>query len=574
MDKILRVNMSAKEVQFEAVPDKYERWGGRGLTSSIILDEVDPQGHPLSDRNKVIFAPGILSGTPAPCMGKLSIGSKSPLTGTIKESNVGGTAGTKFPRLGIKALIIEGEQRNNDWYILYIDKDSAKLESAKDIYGLGNYDTAARLQERYGKRVSILSIGQAGEMKLSASSIASTDLKSYPSRHAGRGGLGAALSAKGIKAIVLNDERTKKFVPLVDRDRFKKLSLQLSKQLVETKKGLTKYGTAQMIDTTNSLGGLPTRNFRQGAFEGAEKINGQALYDNIKARGGTISLPCIPSCVIRCANSYPDKDGNYLTSSLEYETIAMLGANCGIDDLDVIAILDKLCDDYGLDVIDTGGAIGVAMEAGLLKFGDGEAAINLLKEVGAKTPLGRIIGSGANLTGRILGVKRVAQVKGQGMSAYDPRTFKGFGATYISSTMGADHTAGPAIPGRGGLHPSKKSEVHEPEDKAELSLDLQIMVAAVDSTGFCFFVGPQPPMMKMIAEMLKARYGWDLTAEDIVEMGREILRRERRFNELAGFTKADNRLPSFFLEEPLPPFNRVFDVSYEEMDDQQRRLDY
>jgi aldehyde:ferredoxin oxidoreductase len=264
-----------------------------------------------------------------------------------------------------------------------------------------------------------------------------------------------------------------------------------------------------------------------------------------------------------------DKDGHYVTKQPEYETVWALGGNCLIDDLDAIAHLDRLCDDYGLDTIEMGATIGVAMEAGLAKFGDGQASINLLKEVGKGSPLGRILGNGAAVTGRVFGVERVPVVKGQALPAYDPRGIQGIGVTYATSTMGADHTAGYAVATNimkvgGYVDPLK------PEGQIDLSRNLQIATAAIDSTGMCLFIAfaimDQPETFQALIDLLNAFYGLNLTADDVTALGKKILKTEREFNLRAGLTAKQDRLPDFFKKELLPPHNLTFMVKDEELD--------
>ena len=264
-----------------------------------------------------------------------------------------------------------------------------------------------------------------------------------------------------------------------------------------------------------------------------------------------------------------NKDGQYLTKQPEYETVWAHGGNCGIDDLDAIAMLDRLDDDFGLDTIEMGATIAVAMEAGVAEFGDAEAAINLVKEVGKGTHLGRILGNGADVTGKAFGIERVPTVKGQAMPAYDPRGVQGIGVTYATSTMGADHTAGYAVAtnilGVGG-----NVDPLTPEGQVELSRNLQIATAAVDSTGMCLFIAfavlDQPDTFQALIDMINAFYGLSLTADDVTELGKKVLKFERDFNERAGFTTKDDRLPDFFKKEQLPPHNVTFKVKDEELD--------
>lgn len=564
MEKIIRLNMTKLKVSEADVPLKYKMLGGRGLTSRIILDEVEATCNSLRAKNKIIFAPGLLGDTFAPCSGRLSVGGKSPLTGGIKEANSGGKVGRMLARLGIKALIIEGKPTDDKWYILRLNKDGIKILPADELSGLGNYDLAEKIQNSYGKEISIISIGQAGEMLMSGASIAMSDRHNRPCRQAARGGLGAILGSKRVKAIIIDQKAVSKKISYQNEGLFKEISRKLTRELTQTKKGLTKYGTSITLETSQITGCLPTRNFSRGQFEGYKIINHEKLYEIITQRRGRRTDACMVGCPIRCGNVYNDKKGNYLTSTLQYESIVMLGPNCEIDDWDTIAKLNFLCDDYGLDTIEMGTTIGVAMEAGLLRFGDRNGAIKLLEEVGRGTVLGKVIGQGAYITGKVFGVRRVPVAKRQGLPAYDPRALKGTGVTYATSPMGADHTAGNALPGRPGITPGLNLDTLSPVDKIKLSRELQIIAASIDISGFCFFVGPVVKSMEIISDLLTAKLGLKISSEDILDMGREALKIEREFNRRAGFAEADDRLPELFLEEKLPPHNTVFDVPKEE----------
>jgi aldehyde:ferredoxin oxidoreductase len=439
---------------------------------------------------------------------------------------------------------------------------------------LGNYDLVEKLRAEYGEKVACISIGQAGEMKLGAASIAFTDMEQRPTRHAGRGGVGAVMGAKGVKALVLDDAGLKNRTP-ADPEKFKAANKEFVAGLRKhpvTGEGLPAYGTNVLTNVLNEAGGYPTRNFSIGQFEGAGNISGETQAELENARGGEGSAThgCHRGCVIRCSGTYYDKEGNYLTKQPEYETVWAHGGNCGIDDLDAIAQMDRMDDDFGLDTIEMGATIAVAMEAGLAGFGDAQGAINLLKQVGEGTPLGRILGSGAAVTGRVFGVERVPVVKGQALPAYDPRTVQGIGVTYATSTMGADHTAGYAVAtnilGVGGsVDPLK------PEGQIELSRNLQIATAAIDSTGMCLFIAfavlDQPETFQALLDLLNSFYGLSLTGDDVTELGKTILKTEREFNAKAGFTAEHDRLPAYFKNETLAPHNITFGVKDEELDE-------
>lgn len=370
------------------------------------------------------------------------------------------------------------------------------------------------------------------------------------------------MAARGLKAIVIDDAGGPG-VDIANKGVFdqgrKKLTDALRNHAI-TKPGgaLNTYGTAVLINIMNEAGGLPTRNFSSGRFEGAAKIAGEAMTGH----------SCHPGCIIKCSNIWAKPDGTHHVSVVEYESDWAFGANCGIDDLDTIAELIYLCNDFGLDTIETGCTIAVAMESGLLNFGDGKGAIELLKEVGKGTPLGRIIGNGTAFTARALGVTRVPTVKGQSMPAYEPRAVKGIGVTYATSTMGADHTSGytiaPEILGVSGkLDPFEVN-------KGELSRNFQATTAFLDSTGHCLFIAfailDIPEGFQGVVEECNGVLGTNWSVDDAVNLGKEIIKKERAFNEAAGFTPAHDRLPEFMELEKLPPHNTSWDVPDEVLD--------
>jgi aldehyde:ferredoxin oxidoreductase len=527
----------------------------------------------LSEENKLVIAPGMLSGSAAAMSGRISVGCKSPLTGGIKEANAGGMPSQMLGRLGYAAIVLEGKPKDGALYRIYINKDRIDIQVDSSLRMLGNYAVAEKMKTQYGDKVSCISIGPAGEMKMAAASVAFTDMEFRPTRHAGRGGVGAVMGAKGVKVIVVDDAGCKVRSPQ-EAEKFKEANKAfvagLRKHAV-TGQGLPTYGTNVLTNVINEAGAYPTKNFMWGRFDNCSKISGETQAETENARGGEGSAThgCHRGCVIRCSGTFYDKDGAYLTKQPEYETVWAHGGNCGIDDLDAIAMLDRLDDDFGLDTIEMGATIGVAMEAGIAKFGDAQAAINLVKEVGQGTPLGRILGNGAAVTGRVFGVERVPVVKGQAMPAYDPRGVQGIGVTYATTTQGADHTAGYAVTANilgvgGSVNPLK------PEGQIELSRNLQIATAAIDSTGMCLFIAfailDQPDTFQALLDLLGSFSGKNLTGEDVVALGKSILKMERDFNAKAGFTKEMDRLPDYFKKEKLPPHDITFMVKDSDLD--------
>ena len=567
-DKIFRVNMSTLTTSIEDVPEGWAGHGGRGLTSTIVAAEVEPTCHPLGEKNKLVIAPGLLSGTIAANSGRLSIGAKSPLTGTIKESNAGGTAAQILAKAGCKALIIEGLPEKDCWYSIALTPDSVTISEETELPGKGNFAVIETLSDRLEGKHAVLTIGQAGEMKMSSANISIKDPDGNL-RSSGRGGLGAVMGSKKIKFITIDAKDGK--VAIAEPEKFKEANRVFAKALVDhpLTAGLGQFGTNVLVNVINEAGSLPTKNFTAGQFEGHEAISGETMHDIIVERGGKPRHNCHAGCVIQCSQIYNDAKGEKLTAGFEYESIWAMGADCCVDNLDQIAEADKIMDDIGIDTIETSVAFGVAMEAGVLEFGDGAGILRILEDDVTKgTGLGRIIGNGTGSVGRAYGVTRVPVVKNQAIPAYDPRSIKGMGITYATSTQGADHTMGYAVTANilgvgGNVDPMSK------EGQIELSRNLQVATAAIDSTGMCLFIAfaalDDETCLPALVDLLNARFGIGLTGDDVVALGQSILKTERGFNMAAGFTAADDRLPDFFYTEALPPHNVVFDFTDEEM---------
>jgi aldehyde:ferredoxin oxidoreductase len=570
----MRVDMSTLSITREPLPERWTDYGGRALTSAIVFEEVPATTDPLGPENKLVFAPGLLGETTAPNGGRLSVGTKSPLTRGIKESNAGGQMGHALGRIGLAAIIIEGAAKHG-LYALVIEADgSARLDRVDDWEMLGVYDTAEKVAATRpaGDRFSSAVIGPAGEKQLAAASIAVTDPDGLPNRHAGRGGVGAVMGSKGLKAIIASDKGLPVSAEHVDKTAFVAAVRKFSNALKEhpvTGEGLPTYGTQILTNIINEAGGLPTRNFSDGQFEGASKISGETMREMTLERGGNVKHGCHSGCVIQCSRYWVDKDGHYKTKGMEYESAWSLGADCGIDDLDAIGELDRACGDIGLDTIEMGNALAVYMEYNAIAFGDAEGALETLKLVGTDSEVGTVLGNGAEAVGMKYGVSRIPVVKHQSMPAYDPRPIQGIGVTYATSTQGADHTAGYAITanilGVGGTVDPLKST-----GQAELSKGLQIATAMLDAMGLCIFVAfavlDKPEAFEAISEMATAHTGKDWTADELMLLGKKVLTYERLFNEHAGFTAADDRLPAFMYTEKLPPHDAVFTVSDAELD--------
>lgn len=552
--------------------------GGRLLTAQLVSQYVDPRGDPLGPGNILVFAAGPLAGMRVSTGGRLSVGGKSPLTRGIKEANAGGMAADSLAALGYRALVVQGSRPPGQPAILVLDEAGARLTDGSPYWGLGNEAAAEALRRDFGEDYVVVSIGPGGEAQLGAAGIAVTDAHDRPFRLAARGGLGAVMGSKSLKAILIRRILGSVRAPAAGRDAIAGFHKHVA--ISDRVKVLRDYGTASTVMLTQSLGGLPTRNFSEGRFEGAETISGEALRDLMLARGGvgTPTEPCMAGCVIQCSNILADAAGNLAVAPLEFETLALCGSNLGLGSPDAIGRINRLCNDLGLDTIEIGAALGVMMEAAetmrrggrpsaptrfdleaLPRFGDGERAAEIVAEIGHGGRLGMLLGRGVVAVGETLGVRRVPAVKGQAMSAYDPRVVKGTGVTYATSPQGADHTAGLTV-----FAPVNHLD---PAGAVALSRTVQIQRAAYDALGLCVFnLGATGMRPDLILEMLNGAYGLQLPAGWLNDLGRRVIDIELAFNRAAGFTAADDRLPAFFTQEPIASTGSVFDVGEAELD--------
>ena len=562
--QIWRVNSRTHEFKTEPVPASWQRLGGRGLIARILLDEVDAPCDPLGVGNKLIFAPGLLVGHMLSSTDRISVGGKSPLTGGIKEANAGGRTGLHMATMGIHALILEDKPEDDGWWVLHLSLGGAKWEQANDLAGLGVYETAAKLVQRYGDQVAVSLIGPGGEMGLKSAGVQNLDKDRVPSRIAARGGLGAVMGSKRIKAIVFDNAGARR-PPIVQPEAFKAAQKDYTKVVMDIPQSVSyrDYGTAAMTQLTQRFAALPVRNFSRGTFDEVEKIGGESLREFMLARGAPSdpSHACMAGCVIKCSNVFGGEDGKVIVSPLEYETIGLMGTNLDIDSLDAIGRLNWQVNDLGLDSIEIGGSLGVAAEAGLMRWGSEEDARKLIDEIRAGTELGRILGDGAVTVGKKFNIEHVPAVKGQAMSAYEPRSIKGTGVTYATTPQGADHTCGLTI----------RAQINhlDPNVQIEVSRNAQFNMAGYDTIGACIFAGFGYAATPdgVVKRLLAARYGWDDLPDNILqELGKQTIKMEREFNRRAGFTAQDDRIPEWMTKEAIPENGSVFDVSGEALD--------
>jgi len=553
MKKILRINLRTKQITYQDASREYLETGGRGLIAKIMLNEVNPLCDPLGRENKLIIANGLLTGTNVSSASRIAIGAKSPLTGGIKESNGGGITAMWLASLGIKALVVEDIPEEDEWYYIRINKDNCSLEPAGEYKGMGTFEFCEKMLDKYPD-CAVTCIGQAGERLYNIAGIATMDKEKKPNRYSGRGGLGAVMGSKKLKGIVVEEKGT---VEIKNKEKYNEILKEYSEVVLNapTSVSYKTLGTAATVRTTNDLTGLPVTNFKGAKFEHAEEISGESLHRLIKERGGEgkTAHACMPGCIIQCSNVVPDEDGKTIVSPLEYETIGLMGSNLGIGDLDTIAKLNAVCNDLGVDTIETGAAMGMAMEAGIVEYGDNEVALNLLDEIRAGTELGKLLAEGTLIAGKALGVKNIPVINGQAMPAYDPRAIKAMGVTFATSPMGADHTYGPVV---------------KAEDAVEASKAAQIMMAKIDCLGVCMFLrGAVAKHMDLFVDLVNAVHGWDLDMDWLGDIAMEAIRDEHKFNELAGFSKEDYRMPKAFTNRKIQSTNQVFDIDKDELDE-------
>jgi aldehyde:ferredoxin oxidoreductase len=548
-DRLIRVDMTSRSVRIEPYPEAWKYLGGRALSARILLEECDPTCDPLGPDNVFVLAPGLLAGTSAPTSGRLSVGGKSPLTGGIKEANVGGNPGQDLMKLGYRAIVVTGQPADPERrYRLEVDGEGVRLAEADEHRGKWNYRLIDDLVKEYPQTASFVSIGPAGEMRLTGASVACTDHEQerHPARHAGRGGLGAVMGSKGLKFVAVDAGKRPVRRPSRAKE-FAALGKKYTKYYLAgpAQEPFPKWGTSAIVAEADALYTFPYRNRVEGRSPDVETLDGMRIVESFEQRGGGMHN-CMTGCIVRCSNIVHDAEGNYKTSALEFETLTLLGSNCGIASWEDVADLDRLCDEIGLDTIETGAAIAVYMDSGGMEFGDAEGAKRLLREIAEGTELGRAIGDGAVSIGRRRRHPRIPAVKGQAIPAWDPRPLKAAGVTYCTSGMGADHTAGLIV------------EPGQPyEEAVRASQESQLVNAVIDSSGFCQFLMPS---LDEVREFYGHYFGEEVTREQIADLGWQCLADEWEWNRRAGFGPEDDLMPDCMKQDAIGPQKLVWDL--------------
>lgn len=547
-----QIDLATKTVTTEELHGEAIVRAGRYLIAKTLLENDVATVDPLSDKNPLIFSAGPFAGTNFSNANRLSVGCKSPLTGGIKEANAGGNFAFAMGQLHIAGFTLHNSCDN--WQILRITKEGEiTFEDATPFMGMGNFETAEKLHEKYGKKVSIGLCGPVGEYQGLLAGISFSDVDMRPSRLAARGGVGAVMGSKKLKAIVLD---LHKMPTLHDRKKVMG-SVKHYKKLLDEEPAIKAFqdlGTAMVADYTNHVGGLPVKNFAVGRAVDTDKeifkLGGDALRAQNIERGGETTHACMPGCIIQCSNVYADKDGKEVVSPVEYETIGLLGTNCGLTDPDELAHLNFIANDLGIDTIELGGMIGVLMEAGKGNFGDAKYMETVLEDIRSGNEDGKLYAQGTAAVGEHYKVARVPVIKRQAISAYDPRVIEVTGISMMMSAQGADHTTGNA--------PQYDCKDKDANELVAASLDLQVACATVDSLGLCIFGRSVTNVhVDFIINAVNEAHGLELEESFFGELGRQTLDYENQFNKAAGFTEADDELPDFFYEEALPPSNKA-----------------
>ena len=557
-DRVARVNLSSGTAAYEPLDqdDLRKYIGGRGLGAKYVFDN-GPGVEPLSPRNILVFMTGPLSGTDVNLSGRIAVCTKSPLSGTITDSHHGGWSGSRLKWAGLDGLVFAGKAAKPT-YVLVSD-GNVKLYSAARLWGKNVHDTVKALREQYrGKDVSIMCIGQAGENK-----VAFACIMNEHDRASGRGGTGAVMGSKNLKAIVVLGKHADRPRPF-DKAAFKaahaKALEELSNEKVVTaprKGGLSVYGTNVLMNIVNAIGAMPTRNATQTFFPQHENISGEKVKETV-----LVGDPTCHACPVACKKEVSvNSRYNLRMESVEYESAWALGANCGMGDLAALAALIDRCNDYGIDTIEAGNALSVAMEATErgyldgkgLAWGDVDGMFKLLDQIVHRKGLGKDIADGPARAARKWGHPEISMsVKGMSIPAYDPRGIKGMGIAYATSNRGACHLRGytPAAEVVGNvLGPADVADPLKAEGKGKLTVVFQNVHAMTDCLDVCKFT-TFAESLPTFAAQYTAITGNPIDADGLLKVGERVYNLERHYNNLAGFREGSDSLPERFLKEP------------------------
>lgn len=566
--KILKINLTDKTSETVRIPDHwYEKYiGGEGFAAKIVYNTLKPKIDPLSQENILVLATGPLTGTRSPCSGRLCIGFKSPLSGTIGMANVGGSMAPMIKRAGYDVIVISGKADEPTY--LYINDSDIEFKDAKNLWGLDTEETEKKIRADVGNdKVRILEIGPGGENLVKFAAII-TDAH----RAAGRGGGGAVMGSKNLKAIACFGSSK---IEVHDDDQLGEYAKKARKELNDeafVSGSLKPFGTPTFADAINACGTLPTRNWQFATFDRIDKVGYKAYHDVLKVKAN----PCF-RCPVACGRHTEIQEGKYKGQSgggPEYETVAAFGTKCDIDDLNLIAMANYTANRMGLDTISTGSTIATAMEwyekgiidkdttGGVeLEFGNGQAMLDMVTKIGLRQGFGDILAEGSYRAAKKIGkdaMKYVIHVKGVELAACDVRGSKGEGLSHMISPRGADHLRpfASTIDALGYIEPelgiNEKKDPLQDTDKAWVKPFMEVAMLT-NLLGVCLFTNITLAVKgKTWTQLYNAATGNNATLEDMLQASERIINIERLFNYRDGFDRKDDTLPERLTNEPAP----------------------
>lgn len=559
IDRVAWVDLSSGTVEYKGVDegDARKYIGGRGLGVKYVFDN-GPQVDALSPDNIMCVMGGPLTGTDVNMSGRMCVVTKSPLTGTVTDSHMGGWTAAKMRWAGFDGLVFKGKAANPTY--AYVENGEVTLHDASEYWGKGIHETIKILRERHGDDCGVMAIGQAGENLVRFSAWLNED-----DRASGRGGTGAVGGSKNLKAIVFKGDKKNKPKPAnkeADKEARKKAlaTIMAEENITSPRKGgLSVYGTNVLTNITNGIGAYPTKNSQLTAYgEKAETLSGEWVNDNI-----LVNDPTCHACPVACKKEVEVTEGPFKVhmESVEYEPAWSLGANCGNDDVRAVAYMIDMANDFGIDAIEIGQVLAVYMEAsqrgytngdGKLEWGDTMAMVETIKKIVAREGVGDKLAEGGESAAKAWGHPEISMTcKGQGIPAYDPRGLKGMGLGYATSNRGACHLRAYTPASELGVMPfgTLKTDPIEWKGKGELVKIFQDIHAISDSFDICKFSAFAQGMDEYTAQY-NAVTGLELSPAELLECGERVYNLERHYNNLAGFGEGSDKLPARFLEEP------------------------
>lgn len=587
--KLLHVNLTKQESQVEGLTEHEARMfiGGSGLAAKRLWEMTGNETDPLGSENVLIFMTGPLTGTKVPLSGRHEVAAKSPLTGVYGECDVGGRWGTELKKAGFDGVVITGKSARHTY--LWINENGVEFRDARHLWGLDTYEVSPILRAETDQKAIEACIGPAGER---LARIASIMHDGRDARAAGRCGLGAVMGSKNLKAVVARGDKE---VTVADPKSLSELTKELGPVILKNTRRLAEYGTSQVVTPAEELGDLPVRNWKKGRWqEGAEKLSGVTM-----ARTILKSRYFCGACIVGCGRTVAIDHGEYAGvegAGPEYETMALLGANVLLDDLEAVAKAHELCNRYGLDVLSTGAVIGFALEAaerGILRdaqgrkidldWGDGKSIVNMVESIGRRENLGYLFGEGVMRASAEIGEGCEAfalHVKGLEPPGHDPRAYNSLAVGYATGNRGACHLQGfsyafersVTMPEIGILEVQDRFGTIK---KGELVAKTQDLMSLFDSLKLCKFTLYGGLKLTHALKFLNAVTGWDIGQAEILKTGERIYNLKRMYNVRCGITRKDDTVPTRMLREKrgeggaaenLPPFAEALDEYYQYRD--------